>query len=221
MYRLAIKESAREANDAVADLVADRGDVLDCESEGAAQALAERVSAAGERVRVQAAAPQDSSDADGYLIRHPRRYVSDPKPSDTTGLTFDVGANQYGALGEALVCGTSGLARGIKHVLRNELDDVIDERHYLYGIPDPYITDDLDADVSWSPDLLVLVGSEYQDNPVAMYYCEIKTGDASFQRTQADDMQAVAREYGVLKIRVIVEALPDEYTLEVSEVQAD
>lgn len=216
MYRLSIKDSAIDASDAVADLVAEDGRVLEFESKQEAEDLAERLSSDAPRVRVQAVAPQDPNDVDGYLIKFPRRYVSKPKDSDTAGLTFDVGANQYGDLGQALVCGPSGLSPGIRYFVFDELDGIEEASHRLRGVAEPYLPDDLQADVLWSPDSLIQVWS--RGEVVEQYFCEVKTGDASFERNQVRDMEWVASEYGVLKIRVIIEGLPEQYTIRVREV---
>ncbi|WP_225336492.1 hypothetical protein [Halomicrobium urmianum] len=47
---------------------------------------------------------------------------------------------------------------------------------------------------------------------------QIKTGDASFERSQVDAMAALARDERVLKIRVTIEALPDQYSLRIRDV---
>ncbi|NHN60471.1 MULTISPECIES: hypothetical protein [Halorussus] len=52
------------------------------------------------------------------------------------------------------------------------------------------------------------------------YYCEIKTGNASFERSQVDAVKALARKERVLKIRVIIENLPDQYSLRIHEVES-
>ena len=46
----------------------------------------------------------EKDDVDGYLVGWPQRRRQVPDGSPTEGLTFDTEANQYGALGEALVC---------------------------------------------------------------------------------------------------------------------
>lgn len=48
---------------------------------------------------------------------------------------------------------------------------------------------------------------------------EIKTGDASFERTQVATMQELAKEKRVLKIRVDIDSLPDQYSLRIREVE--
>jgi len=221
MYRLSIKDSAIEHSDAVADLVADRGRTIELESRRKAEGFADSFSYDGPRVRVQAAAPQDPEDVDGYLIGFPRQFVSEPKDSETDSLTFDVGANQYGELGEGLVCGSHGLSPGVRYFLYDELDGVEKDRHRLRGTAAASLPDDISGDVSWSPDCLIQVRTREDFRIVDQYFCEVKTGDASFQRTQAEDIKRVAREYGVLKIRVIIKGLPDEYTIRISDIPSE
>jgi hypothetical protein len=52
-----------------------------------------------------------------------------------------------------------------------------------------------------------------------VYRCEIKTGDASFQRTQMKAMRELAKEARVLKIRVLIDDLPKQYSVRVHEVE--
>jgi glycosyltransferase A (GT-A) superfamily protein (DUF2064 family) len=53
---------------------------------------------------------------------------------------------------------------------------------------------------------------------IETFFCEIKSGDASFERSQREGMQSLAENHRVLKIRVDVEDLPREYTLRVETV---
>ncbi|MCL9813760.1 hypothetical protein [Natranaeroarchaeum aerophilus] len=221
MYRVSVKQSAVQSNDAVADIVEEQGAVLEFQSRTEAETLARRLSHSGDHVGIQKVAPQDPEDVDGYLISSPKRYTSEPKESTVTGLTFDVGPNQYGELGEALVCGSYGLSPGIQYYLYNELEGIEEETHRLRGTDDAQLPDDIRADVSWSPDCVVRVRSRADWRIVEQYFCEIKTGDASFERNQVRGMKAVARGYGVLKIRVVIDALPDEYTVRITEVHSE
>lgn len=221
MYIVSIKQNAIESNDTVAELVEEQGTVVEFQSREDAETHAQRFSRSGDRVRIQKVAPQDPDDVDGYLIHSPKRYTSEPKASNLSGLTFDVGANQYGELGEALICGSYGLAPGVKYYFNNELENVDEEKHRLRGINRPYLPDSIKSDVSWSPDCLVQVHSRTDWEVVDQYFCEVKTGDGSFERNQPNGMMTVANEYGVLKIRVIVDQLPDEYTIRITEVSPE
>ncbi|WP_238593261.1 hypothetical protein [Natronobacterium lacisalsi] len=53
------------------------------------------------------------------------------------------------------------------------------------------------------------------------YYCEIKTGNASFERSQMETMRELATEERVLKIRVLIDDVPDQYSLRIREVEPD
>jgi glycosyltransferase A (GT-A) superfamily protein (DUF2064 family) len=55
---------------------------------------------------------------------------------------------------------------------------------------------------------------------VETFYCEIKAGDASFERSQRESMQSLAVEHNVLKIRVDIDELPGEYRLLITPVEA-
>ena len=217
MYRVLVKESAIKSNEAVAEFVDERGDVIEFDSRDVAEAQAERLSMVGDQVRIQTVAPQDPADVDGYLIHFPKRNTTAPKDSDRVGFTFDVGANQYGELGEALVYGSYGLSPGIKYYFYNELDTVQKDTHRVWRIQNPYLPEEIESAISWSPDCLINVSSRRDGKIVDQYFCEIKTGNASFERNQARDMRAVARTHGVLKIRVVIDRLPDEYTIRIAE----
>ena len=221
MYRVLVKESAIKSNEAVAEFVDERGDVIKFQSRNDAEARAERLSSSGDRVRIQKAAPQEPANVDGYLIHFPERNTKAPKNSDRAGFTFDVGANQYGELGEALIYGSYGLSPGVKYYFYNEVETIERDTHRVWRIENPYLPEEIESVVSWSPDCLINVASRHDGEIVDQYFCEIKTGNASFERNQARDMKAVARTHGVLKIRVIIDQLPDEYTIRITEVSPE
>jgi hypothetical protein len=224
-FTVAVKDSAREANRAARRLAVTEGDRLDFDSEVAAHRRARELADEGETpVKVQRAAPQDPDDVDGYLVAWPERRRRSPEGSPTEGLTFDTAANQYGALGEAVVCtpevnppllthfarvdadlGDESLSEREREALRVELDT------------DP---DSVDAAGArrWEPDCRAVVRLG-PDRPVLTeYWCEVKTGDGSFERSQREAMAAKAREATVLKIRVDVDDLPESYTAWVRKV---
>lgn len=221
MYRVEVKESAIEVNSAVSELIENRGRILEFDSRGAAESLAECLSEKDSQVRIQGVAPQDQTDVEGYLIHFPQQFKQTPKPSDKDGLTFDLTANQYGEVGKALVFGTYGVSPAVRYYFFNELPPVDRRSHRLHRIGEPHFPDDFEAEVSWAPDCLIMVYERQTGRDVARYFCEIKTGQASFERDQRDDMQTVASEYNVLKIRVDIEELPSEYTLSISPVQSE
>ena len=221
MYRVLVKESAIKSNEAVAEFVDERGDVIKFQSRNDAEARAECLSSSGDRIRIQKVAPQDPADVDGYLIYFPKRNTKVPKDSDQVGLTFDAGANLRGEIGEALICGSYGLSPGVKYYFYNEMENVERDIHRVWRIENPYLPDEIKPAVSWSPDCLINVASRHDGEIVEQYFCEIKTGNASFERNQARDMKSVARTHGVLKIRVVIDQLPDEYTIRITEVSPE
>jgi len=72
--------------------------------------------------------------------------------------------------------------------------------------------------ISWVPDCCIEARDGWQGNLFERYWCEIKTGDASFERSQAAAMQALATDKRVLKIRVLIDDLPDQYSVRIHEV---
>jgi len=226
-FRVAVKESAREANEAARRLATTESEVVGFDSEADAYRRARELSEDGETpVKVQRAAPQDPADVDGYLVAWPDRRRRDPDGTPTEGLTFDTGANQYGALGEALVCSPPVNPPLLTHFARVETDLGTEEAENL---PDENLRVELDTDPEpvvvgsethrWEPDCRAVVRLG-PDRPVLTeYWCEIKTGDGSFERSQREAMRAKARKATVLKIRVALDDLPDSYTAWVQKVE--
>lgn len=102
--RVWIKQSAINANEAVADYVDQYGHLVTFDARDIADSFARRLSlTGGSPVAVQGAAPRDDGDVDAYLVSQPERRMHNPGGSVDTGLTFDTTANQYGAIGEALI----------------------------------------------------------------------------------------------------------------------
>jgi uncharacterized protein (UPF0548 family) len=50
------------------------------------------------------------------------------------------------------------------------------------------------------------------------YYCEIKTGNASFERSQVAVMKELAKQERVLKIWGDIDDLSEQYSLQIREV---
>ncbi|UPV75983.1 hypothetical protein M0R89_07960 [Halorussus limi] len=217
-FTVAVKESAREANEPARRLATIEGDRVAFASEAEAHRRARELSAEGESaVKVQRAAPQDPDDVDGYLVGWPQRRHQTPDGSPTEGLTFDTEANQYGALGEAVVCTPEVNPPLLTHFARvdADLDADSEVRVELDTDPDPVA---VRSDRRWEPDCRAVVRLG-PDRPVLTeYFCEVKSGDGSFERSQREAMRAKAREATVLKIRVELEELPDSYTAWVRKV---
>lgn len=125
-YRLAVKSGALEANESLIDVCDEHGEVLSFASRTKAEAFARRLSAEGAALRVQAAAPNDSSEDDGYLLADYDRSVREPAEVDGDTWTFDVGANLYGALGETVVK-AGGKPPVIEYFVKEDLDAYPDD----------------------------------------------------------------------------------------------
>ena len=223
-FRVAVKESAQKANEAARQLATAEGEVVAFDSEAEAHRRARALSGDGETpVKVQRAAPQDPADVDGYLVAWPERRRQEPDGTPTEGLTFDTGANQYGALGEALVCSPAVNPPLLTHYARVDADLDATEtealRVELDDDPEPVVVGS--GTHRWEPDCRAVVRLG-PDRPVLTeYWCEVKTGDGAFERSQCEAMRARAREATVLKIRVALDDLPDSYTTWVQKVAPD
>mgnify|MGYP000453350150 CR=1 FL=1 len=213
-YRVAVKDSASDANEAVRRLARAEGEVVAFDSAADAHRRARELSEAGETpVKVQRPAPQDPADVDAYLVAWPERRRRTPDGTPTEGLTFDVAATQYGALGEALVCSPEVNPPVLTHFARVDADCSAREaetvRVEVDADPAPVV---VAGDARWEPDCRA-VARLGPDSPVlAEYWCEVKSGDGSFERSQRAAMRAKALEATVLKIRVDLDELPDSYT---------
>ncbi len=214
MFTVRVKPSAIETNGAVAEAVEDRGRRWRFASKPEAVAFVEECNGTGNRVRLQAVAPQDPDDVDGYVIRFPQRHVDRPKRRDGSRWTWDVGANQYGELGRALVFGGYGLAPGLKRYLAEQLD-ACETDSGLRVIADPDLGAAIPEPPAWEPDCLIIGEGKAGG---ARFFCEIKAGNGSLERAQKASMQTVARYHHALKIQVDLADLPDEYAVRVTEV---
>jgi hypothetical protein len=219
MYVVEIKDSAIEANPDLQSVIDDRDREISFQSKAEAEAFAADWSEAGTEVRIQKVAPQDPNDIDGYLAPNPQRSTHEPLQSDRQGLTFHTDANQYGDLGEALVMRSHGISPGVQYYLRENYDIGNKERYRIKKASEYWIPGHIDLPRYWRPDCTIAIKDTHDWEVVRKFYCEVKTGDASFQRGQRLVMQRVAEEYDVLKIRVIIEDLPDQYTLRINEVK--
>jgi hypothetical protein len=219
-FRVVVKGSAREANRAVRRLVREESDRLDFDSKAAAHRRARELSVDDETVKVQRAAPNDPDEVDGYLVAWPERKRWDPDGSPTEGLTFDTEANQYGALGEALVFSPEVNPPLLTHFARVDADlaerEVDDVRVELDRDPDPVT---VGTSKRWEPDCRAVVRLGPNRPVLTEYWCEVKAGDGSFERSQREAMAAKARESTVLKIRVELDDLPESYTAWVRKVE--
>jgi hypothetical protein len=219
-YRLAVKPGALEANESLVELCDEHGEVLTFGSRTKAEAFARQLSAEGRVLRVQAAAPNDSSGDDGYLLAANDRSVREPAAVDGETWTFDVGANLYGALGESVVK-SGGKPPVFEYFVKQDLDTYPDDLESGLRISvesDIYVPSDGDGS-GWVPDCRVTARDGWDGEVLEEYWCEIKTGDASFERGQVETMRELAGEARVLKIRVLIDDLPDQYSVRIHEVE--
>lgn len=232
-FRVAVKPSTIEANEAVRAVAAERGETLGFPSREAAEAEAARLAECGDTpVAIQRAAPQEPDEVDAYLVPRPERRTHDPVESADGRLTFETTAAQIGALGEALVCSYGANSPLLTAYARRDLDDAFpgdpDDRLWIDvdRDPDPIVYAGTDPDggsyrdvrLAWVPDCVALARDGPGGPVLAEYACEVKAGDASYQRDQATVMAYEASERTVLKIRVNVDGLPETYTVRVDEV---
>lgn len=208
-FVVAIKESARERNESAVRLVADEGDRRRYDSRAAAEAEAEALSADGGDVRLQAVAPRDDTDADAYLVGASRSSPPLPDAEPGDGWRYAVTADQYGALGEALLTAGDGVATPLKQFLRHEFDLPLDADLSVDLDVDPAPVTAPDIPGAWQPDCALTVA--IAGRRVTRYRCEIKTGDGGLERNQRAIAEATASETPVLLARVDVSDLPTEY----------
>lgn len=224
-FAIRITDSAREINDAAAEYAAQYGAVVTFDSRSAAADLATLFSRTdGSTVAVQAAAPQDDSKVDAYLVARPDRRTHEPTGSVDTALTFDTTANQFGALGEMLVLCYDANPPLLAHYVRADLEVALDEPLHVDVDPDPapvtVSSGDSGETHTWVPDCRAVARPEPGGRPMREYLCEIKTGGGSLERDQLAVMQAVSRRTPVLKIQLDIGDLPDSYTARVRRVTA-
>lgn len=219
VFRVTVKESAQTANPAVADWVGAAGDVFRYETQATAEQHAAALSEeGGAAVSIQAAAPNDPDETDAYLIADPERSVSTPADPAADTWSFDVEANQYGAIGEALLTTPARNPPALTYFIERDL--ALDEAVRVRVESGELVTDVAMGGESvqlnertWIPDCVAVAERESTGAVVERYWCEIKTGDGSFERAQTDVMRAKAATPGatVLKIRVDIDELPDSY----------
>ena len=227
-FRVAIKDSAAGVLEDDLQPTLDESQVLEFQSRHAAEESIDplEITEAGS-LELQQPAQNDPADVDAYLVFYPETRKRSPDGSLTDGWTFDTTANQYGAIGEALV--TAPGTPALEHFVRQDLAAASDidgtERLHIdcKTRPGAFDWETLrsatdDERLGWTPDCEIRVGLPDRRGYIHRYFCEIKTGDASFQRNQAADMTAVSKVADVLQIRVRIDGLPDEYSVTFSRV---
>ena len=222
-FLIEAKSGALDVNRRLVDHVETYGRTLEFGSRGHAENYARQLSAAAGSLRIQAAPENDPSDVDAYLLADHSPSIREPAAVDGDTLTFDVGATLYGALGEAVLL-ESPRAHALHYYVRQDLE--LDDDELVEGLDVNVESgklvsfDGIDKEqTSWIPDCVVVARDGWDGPVLERYYCEIKTGNASFERSQVAAMERLAREERVLKIRMHIEELPDQYSLRVHEVE--
>lgn len=216
------KPGALNVNETLVDDVEAHGRILNFGSRTHAESYARQLSAADGALRIQAAPANEPSDIDAYLLADHDPSIAEPAEIDGDAWTFDVGANLYGTLGEAILL-HAPKPHALVYFVRQDLD--IDEDDLEWGLHvdvdpwSPLSVDRAGERRRWTPDCVIEVTDGWSGRTLERYYCEIKTGNASFERTQVDTMQELAREECVLKIRVDIGSLPDQYSVRIHEVE--
>jgi hypothetical protein len=179
------------------------------------------LSAGDGSLRIQSAPANDPRAVDAYLLADHIPSISEPAATDGETWTFDIGANLYGALGEAILT-SAPKPHALYYFVRQdlELDDGELESELALEVErgTPISVAHPDGEKRWTPDCVVWAKDGWDGCVLAKYYCEIKTGNASFERSQGVVMEEVAEQERVLKIRVEIDDLPEQYSLRTHEV---
>ena len=225
-FTVEVKPSARERNAAADRLASERGTIHEYPSREVAAEQAEALSESGDiRVALQRVAPQDDTPADAYLVAQPERNITRPHDPDARTWTFDTSGNQYGAIAETVLTTPGGNPPALTYFVRHHLD--VDDEVRVVVETDRSTSHEIDDDgrrtARWEADVVATAHRASTGAPLREYWCEIKAGDASFERDQTAVMRATAAEpdVAVLKIRVDLDQLPDRYGVRIDEVSPE
>lgn len=226
--RIAIKNSACEADTDLAQLREASGAIIQFESiQAAHRALIKGRQLEG--LRFQRPAPNDPADVDAHLV-----WVGEPDPMPMErgppeeGWTFQMTAKQVGALSGALVGSYSWNPPPIVAFVSRERDLELDQfkievKHPKSSVGSPQSAG---GNGMWIPDLEFVVRGVTDEHPygyggpvLKRYLAEIKHGSAAFERHQRDRMVELAddaqTEIAVLVIRVFLEGAPQTYRIRI------
>lgn len=221
-FAVEVKSGALTANNSLREIVKQHGEILEFGSRDKAEKYARRLSDSDGSVKIQAAPENEPSDIEAYFLAEHNTSITEPATVDADDLIFDVGANLYGELGETVLLGTTK-PHALIYFLKQDLE--ISKRELNHGLYVEtelgvlIVPDDTRLNGGWIPDCVLKAHDGRNGEMLGKYYCEIKTGDASFERSQVKTMEALARSEQVLKIRVDIEDLPDQYSLRINEVE--
>lgn len=220
-FVIEVKSGAIEVNSGLREAVESNGHTLDFGSRSHAEDYARQLSASGGELRVQAAPENEPRAIDAYLLADHSPSIAEPAEIDGDTWTFEVGANLYGMLGETILL-HAPKPHALVYFVRQNLD--VDKDDLEWGLNvnvnrgRPLSVEDSTGKVRWTPDCVVEAKDGWDGELLERYYCEVKTGGASFERSQIEAMEVLARDERVLKIRVSIENLPDRYSLQIHEV---
>lgn len=222
-FAVEVKSGALTVNNRLREIVDQYGERLEFGSRHKAEQYARQLSTSDGSVKIQAAPENDPSGIDAYLLADYNTSTTEPATTNDGEMTLDVGANLYGELGETVLLGPSK-PHALIHFVREDLE--ISKRELNHGL---YVDievgilvapEEADLNGGWIPDCVVIAQDGRNGELLKKYFCEIKTGDASFERSQVEVMEALARTERVLKIRVDIEDLPYQYSIRINVVEA-
>lgn len=226
-FRVSVRDSALAASPAVGELVTEWGRTVTFSSRAVAERVAADFTDRGTGSVWIQGAPDETADA--YLVG--REQVPDePITRDGDRFTCPVSATQYGAVGEALVTAPAP-DPALRAWIRDDLpvaSPVADQARFD-GDPSPPpvflpVPDDEDTPTArrrWIPDYRIHARLPDEERPIRTYWCEVKTGDGSLERSQSAAMRAAARDRPVLLVAVDVSGFPDSYDVEIRRVDPD
>ncbi|WP_254532966.1 hypothetical protein [Natrinema gelatinilyticum] len=233
-FRVALKSSACKISAEIAALREDAGEIVTFESR--TEAVAELLEGSDrDDLRFQRPAPNDPGAADVYLVAV---LDSEPEPAERgppeDGWTFDMRAQQVGALSESLLSAYSWDPPPIVSYVAADLGLEPDAvRIEVDQSPGSVGRSERDGgDGRWLPDVEFIVRRRNGSHPdgydgpvIKRYLAEVKHGSTSFERHQRTRMTRLAAETGanleVLVIRVDLEGTPQTYDLTIRTVSAD
>lgn len=224
-FLVEVKAGAINVNSELDEVIEKHNRTLDFGSRSHAENYAHQLSASDGSLRIQAAADNDPHEVDAYLLADHNPSIKEPADIDEDTWTFDIGANLYGALGEAILL-KSPKPHALYYFVRQDLN--LDDEELKSGLnidvqSGTFVSFGDDSDdnrKSWMPDCIIVAKDGWNGAVLEQYYCEIKTGNASFERSQLAAMEQLAKDERVLKIRMLIGKLPDQYSLRIYNVKS-
>jgi hypothetical protein len=113
------------------DAVETHSQTLEFRSRTTAEDYAERLSASDGSLRIQSVPDNEPKAIDAYLLADHNPSIKTPAEIDGKMWTFDVGANLYGALGEAILI-DAPKPHALIHYIRQDLE--FDETDLEWGV---------------------------------------------------------------------------------------